>query len=216
MHFSQLINTHGQKKSDVCKRCARIPWEDGPFVGDPGRSQSISNARTRIFQISEDRKQLSQSSCRVCRFLATFFGSTYHKYLDWERNEYDAPNIWNVSNDTRPRSWGNYIAVSRDSGPLIANIDIFKGWIECCLTKHAGCNPTLPTLHSLKVIDCERRSVALAPENCRFVALSYVWDNAHTVETVSWIQMPKTVRDSIILTRRLGYRYLWVDNTYMI
>ncbi|RGP66159.1 hypothetical protein FSPOR_6779 [Fusarium sporotrichioides] len=61
-------------------------------------------------------------------------------------------------------------------------------------------------------------------ENIEYVALSYAWGpvNDHLVRTTAsnlqemllalpFPQLPKTIRDAIIFTRRLGFRYLWVD-----
>jgi len=40
----------------------------------------------------------------------------------------------------------------------------------------------------------------------RYVTLSYVWGKDSSSE-----EMPLVVRDSITVTKKLGYRYLWVD-----
>jgi hypothetical protein len=53
-----------------------------------------------------------------------------------------------------------------------------------------------------------------APEDCQFVALSYVWgdDYASAAESTSKpLHFPLTVEDSLLATLALGYQYLWVD-----
>ncbi|KAK8048709.1 hypothetical protein PG994_010439 [Apiospora phragmitis] len=47
----------------------------------------------------------------------------------------------------------------------------------------------------LRVIDCTTRQVVRAPDACQYVALSF----------------PLVVQDSIAVTQKLGFRFLWVD-----
>jgi hypothetical protein len=53
-------------------------------------------------------------------------------------------------------------------------------------------------------------------ERVNYVALSYVWGNACHASTRS---LPKpasrTIEDAIIVTRALGFRYLWIDRYYI-
>jgi hypothetical protein len=58
--------------------------------------------------------------------------------------------------------------------------------------------------------------------NLRYIALSYCWgtsENFRTttstlterIENIPWDGIPETIKDAILITRRLGVRYLWVD-----
>jgi hypothetical protein len=89
---------------------------------------------------------------------------------------------------------------------------------------------------SFRVIDVIENRVTLAPKNCKYVALSYVWgliDPKTILRTlkanVSDLQkpggllrpeyyenMPQTVRDAMEVVRRVELRYLWVDSLCII
>jgi hypothetical protein len=99
--------------------------------------------------------------------------------------------------------------------PVTVDIERFKKSIRECEEHHKACrihNDTRKSLRNLKVIDCARRAVVAAPEDCRFVALSYVWGSVITAMRFDMSsKLPQTIEDSIKVTLLLGYRYLWID-----
>ncbi|TVY22810.1 hypothetical protein LHYA1_G008400 [Lachnellula hyalina] len=83
---------------------------------------------------------------------------------------------------------------------------------ELCSPMHAK------VVKALRVVDCRTRCVVASPEDCQYVALSYVWGKvgAITVEDndpkrSEVPKYPEVVEDSIVVTLNLDYRYLWVD-----
>lgn len=51
-----------------------------------------------------------------------------------------------------------------------------------------------------------------APEQCAYVALSYVWGTAQFPGPEKQDgQFPATIEDSIVVSLALGFEYLWVD-----
>jgi hypothetical protein len=59
-------------------------------------------------------------------------------------------------------------------------------------------------------------------ESFRYIALSYCWGKSgnltttiHNIDTmqtgIKWDTIPQTIKDAILVTRKLGVRYLWVD-----
>ena len=61
----------------------------------------------------------------------------------------------------------------------------------------------------------------------KYVALSHCWGQTkililedHMLETmthgIDWSQLPRTFQDAMIVTRRLGLRYLWIDSLCII
>jgi hypothetical protein len=64
------------------------------------------------------------------------------------------------------------------------------------------------------MIDCETRKI-ISAANHPYVALSYVWSQVSSPSSSDPECLPKdlprTVEDSIVVTRRLGFRYLWID-----
>jgi len=92
------------------------------------------------------------------------------------------------------------------------NVGQIKGWIHNCHMTHSeNCigHAEYP-LRQFLVIDCGSRTVVHAPIQCHYVALSYVWGQ-HNDAFDDLQNPPKTIVDSIHLTKVLGYRYLWVD-----
>jgi ankyrin repeat protein len=93
--------------------------------------------------------------------------------------------------------------------------DLIRNQIKYCQNVHSDCTEDLdPLLARIRVLDCHTRRVIDAPDDCRYVALSYVWGDERYPspkkdEIVQFL--PQTVEDSVAATIRLGYRYLWVD-----
>lgn len=135
----------------------------------------------------------------------------------------------------RPRNNERY---EDSSTGLSASIQIAKAWYETCHDKdwgHVSCRPfgtefqTLPT----RVIDVGTthnprvKLFVTRGYKCQYLALSYCWGQApqRTVllkknldEPRVWehVGLPqrnlsRTIRDAILVTRNLGFRYLWVD-----
>ena len=113
-------------------------------------------------------------------------------------------------------------------------VDITKAWIRKCqthpaCTKHAPKN-RLPT----RVIDVGSAGDTIHPflhesheEIGNWVTLSHRWGKVYpitlTLETlderrnkIPMISLPPLFRDAVIITRSLGYRYLWIDSLCII
>ena len=61
----------------------------------------------------------------------------------------------------------------------------------------------------------------------KYIALSHCWGQTkifileeHMLETmthgIDWLRLPRTFQDAMIVTRRLGFRYLWIDSLCII
>ncbi|KAJ3459685.1 hypothetical protein MRS44_015758 [Fusarium solani] len=80
---------------------------------------------------------------------------------------------------------------------------------------------------SFRVIDVEQLQIIPAPPGCAYLTLSYVWDHANInpfaqsrvatfpdfckPQGLSLSRLPQTIADALVVCRRLGERYLWVD-----
>jgi hypothetical protein len=107
--------------------------------------------------------------------------------------------------------------------PTHFDLDIARYWQGYCRRNHTStCGQmerTRPT--SLRLIDCETRKIVQPSSWVAYAALSYVWGDPSLretpQETVNWVadddlpSLPRTIEDSIIVARRLDFRYLWVD-----
>ncbi|KAI3325818.1 heterokaryon incompatibility protein-domain-containing protein [Xylariaceae sp. AK1471] len=99
---------------------------------------------------------------------------------------------------------------------------IVQGWLQDCRNYHTGCHFERRPDPSLNLIDCRNhRILSVSDINSdsepEYVALSYVWGNCTDVSKVMLeghtlpSTLPSVVKDSIQVTLRLGYYYLWVD-----
>ncbi|KAL4077003.1 heterokaryon incompatibility protein-domain-containing protein [Scleroderma yunnanense] len=112
------------------------------------------------------------------------------------------------------------------------DIGMIKRWVHLCETAHGNeCesvwwrtkNEGLPSF--VRMVDVVHMALVLAPPDCRYVALSYVWGgpgDAYWTTTTNVDArchpdgldksiLPATIRDSILLVQQVGERYLWID-----
>ncbi|KAL5321062.1 hypothetical protein ACEPPN_011872 [Leptodophora sp. 'Broadleaf-Isolate-01'] len=125
---------------------------------------------------------------------------------------------------------GRPIAKRADSE---ACFDLIRSWMDECLVGHGHFCPSsvissLPT----RVIDVGNaetppKVVITNGDSGRWLALSHCWGtNVRFVlessnllarqQSLSLEDMPSTFSDAIQATRRLGYKYLWVDSLCVI
>ncbi|RYP65127.1 hypothetical protein DL769_006406 [Monosporascus sp. CRB-8-3] len=114
--------------------------------------------------------------------------------------------------------------------------ELASQWLADCLAHHSrlkcpkSSDPELPT----RVVDVGPADGSASPrllttrgQRGKYLALSYCWGmvpffattSVNKVDLESLIpleKLPCTVRDAVILTRRLGFRYLWVDSLCII
>jgi hypothetical protein len=92
-----------------------------------------------------------------------------------------------------------------------------SGWLEFCENHHTAgcCEAEKVTLSGFRLIDCHTRHIVPAPDDCEYIALSYVWgnrrDEAHAAVDVLGSHTPLVIEDAIMVATRLGVHYLWVD-----
>jgi hypothetical protein len=111
----------------------------------------------------------------------------------------------------------------RRVGKTQADLQIMKRWMRECERLHCCDVGTLDKDSHIRVIDVERGCIFDAPEGCRYLALSYVWGRAKTLQLTKATypqltrdgglstQVPATARDAMHLVKMLGEKYLWVD-----
>lgn len=104
-------------------------------------------------------------------------------------------------------------------------------WMTYCQQNHPDCSLTAPPCLPRRVVDVSQAS-AEAPlrlyesrprEEHEYLALSHCWGDPRTVpktigntlvqhtKQIPEDEMSQTFKDAIEITRRLGYRYLWID-----
>ena len=122
------------------------------------------------------------------------------------------------------------------------DIELLQRWWRDCQSHHKGiCHPVLseelPKSHSdklgvdIRVIDVKQKCVIIAPPDCKYVALSYVWGQTTRISDyrlnflnpgsgklsdvpallLNMNEVPKTIKDAIHVVDLIGETYLWVD-----
>jgi hypothetical protein len=76
----------------------------------------------------------------------------------------------------------------------------------------------------------ESKDITSEPKESRYIALSYCWSPKTTRPSITttastlaqrkrgmdYNELPKTFQDAILMTRKLGIRYLWIDALYIL
>jgi hypothetical protein len=121
------------------------------------------------------------------------------------------------------------------------DLELVRSWLYRCRTEHdlsceglsLHCTSTIGG--NIRVLDVRCRRVITAPENCQFIALSYVWGPSEKqpfkslksnsldplgkpkdLEIPPGTELPATIEDAIQVTSELEIDYLWVDALCLI
>ncbi|KAK3112442.1 hypothetical protein LTR53_011279 [Teratosphaeriaceae sp. CCFEE 6253] len=117
--------------------------------------------------------------------------------------------------------------------PLTAEVDWcrLKSWILSCLEDHGPCRSSSDTELPSRVLDLTHASEMKLLEShgqcADYVTLSHRWGDsavkfttkatlASNLRGIHYTSLPKTFQDAVTATRRLGYRYLWIDSVCII
>ena len=122
------------------------------------------------------------------------------------------------------------------------SLQVVLNWLSTCREHHASCRrPSLPTpprqfarildlgdgpdTNTLKLVSVTDPDAF--PSDMEYLTLSHCWGGAKIpiltrqnyaefLEQISFESLPWTFRDAIQLTRRLGFRYIWIDSLCII
>lgn len=116
--------------------------------------------------------------------------------------------------------------------PALIDMDLPRRWLKVCLENDGDLCAPKPNGRQIivpifRLIDTESNALVEFKEqnldNIQFVTLSYVWGTTQQAmlkrENLLQLQMPgslhgvtpKTIKDAMIFTSNMGYRYIWVD-----
>jgi hypothetical protein len=99
---------------------------------------------------------------------------------------------------------------------------IAQSWLQTCLQSHGpACTKRLSEVVDMALIDCDSMAIVEADGSSPWIALSYVWGDRHQSAAAQGLRLgsqlpdciPRTIEDAITVTKRLGYRFLWVDES---
>ncbi|OCK87484.1 HET-domain-containing protein, partial [Cenococcum geophilum 1.58] len=95
------------------------------------------------------------------------------------------------------------------------NLPLIQSWFHRCQRIHGrSCEESgnaATNLPWFRVIDVHTRNVIVAPADCRYVALSYVWGGMEQEYLPLPKRLARTISDAFSVVKSLGERYLWVD-----
>jgi hypothetical protein len=97
----------------------------------------------------------------------------------------------------------------------VLDLSILLQPLEHCEQHHGDyCYSDKPLeLLTTRMIDVHQRIVVPCPQNCDYIALSYVWGGVQPVPGALGNRcLPQTIEDAITVTKALGRRYLWVSS----
>ena len=124
-------------------------------------------------------------------------------------------NTFNITRYLVPQSKGFEPVWSLKTGSI--DFSVLKDWLYLCQTMHTRvCNAQRRreiSLQHFKLIDCHTRQIVTA-DHADYIALSYVWgptEECHEFSEQLPTTLPRTIEDAIIVTQKLGLRYIWID-----
>jgi hypothetical protein len=140
----------------------------------------------------------------------------------------------------KQESVGGYVGIGRILDPSWIDSSVLRQWKSTCDERHGlACRSRFSSHQQLFpdrptwLIDVQLQCLSHAPDDVDYVALSYVWGstNSTTASSANLEQLqragslsrengrfvlPQTIRDAMVLTDKLGERYLWVDSLCVI
>jgi len=120
-------------------------------------------------------------------------------------------------------------AVFREMSPdptSSASIHLIRSWVDNCHNSHSQCKRALDYTLPTRVIDVsghDLRLRELKSKNAPYITLSHCWGMKGTMTTlksnlsshrhcINSSTLPQTFLDAVIITKKLGIPYLWIDS----
>jgi hypothetical protein len=115
-------------------------------------------------------------------------------------------------------------------------MELAKKWLDCCIDDHPNCDREdssilAPSWIPTRLLDVGepsdmRTHLIISKDNdkkAHYLALSHCWGGAEICKlltsnindklaNIPWEELPKTFKDAISITRKLGFRYIWIDS----
>jgi hypothetical protein len=210
-------------QSHLCRRCAGIDLDI--LLSRPHKTQAGQPAK-KLNPV----RNWNIDSCHLCSLLysaidvAVWASARVVPFRTFSSNKMEDRTWSSIStNLLQVGHAGRYIVSQPEgiTGPIklikenIDSFDIVKTWINLCQNQHTKiCSiENRSSVPGLRLIDCDTKTL-VPGEAHLYVALSYVWGySSETSEDPNKLpeNLPNTIKDAITVTKRLGYRYIWID-----
>ncbi|PQE24455.1 heterokaryon incompatibility protein [Rutstroemia sp. NJR-2017a BBW] len=112
------------------------------------------------------------------------------------------------------------------------NFGIAREWIQNCIETHTHCSPVEDKILPTRLVDVgsegnDPRLVQTSGLKGKYLALSHCWGGSISncltsaamqafQEKIPSSESPSNFRDAVLITRGLGFRYLWIDSLCII
>ncbi|MCJ1248404.1 hypothetical protein MMC30_005621 [Trapelia coarctata] len=199
-------------------------WEDGLYEGKP-------------ILCDFDNEELVQNYCFTKEVALDFWELNKPAY-PYQMDLSTIPDLRNTDNPVenftriqilshRPVS----LDVSPRDGqgclvPVVLDVSRARRWLDTCERRHPYTAAGTHLYPEFRVIDLDRGCIIHATRPCRYVTLSYLWGTKQTLtlrrDTFDILHkegnltpytegLAKTIQDTMLLTKAIGERFLWVD-----
>lgn len=230
--------TQSHDDEAICDDCKAVDWSSLPSLAADG---SLETTNLKLRSLRATAEELRESSCRICAILSTIYPfkrrapkrcvlralplSRQRGYTAGiDSNNVSRCTVLSVSTKDDKREFCLKTLClaalklddlgSRTVKPNSIDYNNLKDLVRNCEEKHKECcvNDSRRNVLDLKVINTTTCEVIRAPDQCRYLALSYVWGKQEGEGSTHDIQnSPPVVKDVISVTNSMGYSYLWVD-----
>jgi hypothetical protein len=170
---------------------------------------------------------MNDGACALCAMFSANWEPRGTIRIEWMESKYigDIENIssWSPAAVVFYDSWRTESAVfeiiptkddhldpmSRLLNPSSIDFDRIQRWLQSCSNADLIPQPRQRTayLPGLRLIHCRSREITKPPQECRYVALSYVWGK-NPVEESQCQPFPRTIEDAIRVCLKLGFEYI--------
>ena len=115
-----------------------------------------------------------------------------------------------------------------------ANLELASQWLMDCLTNHKLCRQYQRSSRPKRLIEITNPETPFLVDSssikdCQYATLSYKWEdqsaNPYTTmkdninshyNSIPFKALPSTIRQTMLVTKQLGLRYLWIDRLCLI
>lgn len=210
-HICDIRMADRDSSCPLCSFLLNVAVDAADLAGLPGVARTgvyslHASTFSAVFLDAEDQQWCSGENDPIVFFISPLF-SFGTKAKDWALRF----NSCFMPLDSQPSG-----TFARD---LLAHadLDVVSQWIQHCNRGHThpDCNSVAAlSIPGFTVIDCETCTLVDWPSGAPYVTLSYVWGMDPAESPVNYVlpkALPKVIEDAIIVTVRLGYKYLWID-----
>ncbi|EHK20741.1 uncharacterized protein TRIVIDRAFT_49852 [Trichoderma virens Gv29-8] len=232
MQLNSISVKDAEKAEASCQFC-RLLLREARHLARSGRVIHQRNGQPLVFNF-EREFQAGSSGHGISEFTTTILLKVNLQPVPTPEDSEIKFNICPIFTDRGDDHLQCAQLVSRDK----IDLGLCSKWLRECEKRHLPhCqDPGREIEKSLlpegfRLVDTVDECIILAPQNCRYIALSYVWGQVATLrlgeDSANEFERPgslarhmadlsKTVQDAIHVVRSMGERYLWVDSLCII